>query len=106
MDGNHKDSFVDLAEILQGYLKKSATLIHSPGASLPPPKRSIGCVEMMSAATTVHGNPVMTIVANFRVAVPACYVTCERENRATLRKVSILLSFTPNKRDLATCPHG
>ena len=56
---------------------KSATMIHSPGASLPPPKRSIGCVEMMSAATTVQGNPVMPIVADFRVAVPD-YVTYER----------------------------
>ena len=52
-------------------------MIHSPGASLPPPKRSIGCVEMMSAATTVQGNPVMPIVADFRVAVPD-YVTYER----------------------------
>ena len=43
-------------------------MIDSPGASLPPPKRSIGCVDTMSAATTVHGNLAMLIAADFRVA--------------------------------------
>ena len=43
-------------------------MIDSPGASLPPPKRSIGCVDTMSAATTMHGNLAMLIAADFRVA--------------------------------------
>ena len=43
-------------------------MFDSPGASLPPPKRSIGCVDTMSAATTAHGNLAMLMIVDFRVA--------------------------------------
>ena len=43
-------------------------MIDSPGESLPPPKRSIGCVDTMSAATTVQWNIAMLIRVAVRVS--------------------------------------